>query len=171
SRPAPSAPPEPGERAESRRSAWRNGLDAMVAFRELALIGIILATALVMSQLSPYFLSGGNLRSVLVGLVPGAIMAVGMAVLLASGGFDLSVAAVIALCGTIAAWLTVQDVPVPMAILLALLHGFLIGSGIGALVSFLGINPLITTLGTMSIARGLAIVISEDPDSSSLPAS
>jgi len=141
----------------------------MVAFRELALIGIILATALVMSQLSPYFLSGGNLRSVLVGLVPGAIMAVGMAVLLASGGFDLSVAAVMALCGTIAAWLTVQDVPVPMAILLTLLLGLLIGSGNGALVTFLGINPLIATLGTMSIARGLALVITEGYNISSLP--
>jgi len=141
----------------------------MVAFRELALIGIILATALVMSQLSPYFLSGGNLRSVLVGLVPGAIMAVGMAVLLASGGFDLSVAAVMALCGTIAAWLTVQGVPVPMAILLTLLLGLLIGSGNGALVTFLGINPLIATLGTMSIARGLALVITEGYNISSLP--
>ncbi|TME25853.1 MAG: ABC transporter permease [Chloroflexi bacterium] len=151
SRPAPSAPPEPGERAEGRRSAW------------------ILATALVMSQLSPYFLSGGNLRSVLVGLVPGAIMAVGMAVLLASGGFDLSVAAVMALCGTIAAWLTVQGVPVPMAILLTLLLGLLIGSGNGALVTFLGINPLIATLGTMSIARGLALVITEGYNISSLP--
>ncbi len=141
----------------------------MVAFRELALIGIILATALVMSQLSPYFLSGGNLRSVLVGLVPGAIMAVGMAVLLASGGFDLSVAAVMALCGTIAAWLTVQGVPVPMAILLTLLLGLLIGSGNGALVTFHGINPLIATLGTMSIARGLALVITEGYNISSLP--
>ena len=141
----------------------------MVAFRELALIGIILATALVMSQLSPYFLSGGNLRAVLVGLVPGAIMAVGMAVLLASGGFDLSVAAVMALCGTIAAWLTVQGVPVPMAILLTLLLGLLIGSGNGALVTFLGINPLIATLGTMSIARGLALVITEGYNISSLP--
>ena len=169
SRPAPSAPLEPGELAEGRRSAWRNALDAVVAFRELALIGIILATALVMSQLSPYFLSGGNLRSVLVGLVPGAIMAVGMAVLLASGGFDLSVAAVMALCGTIAAWLTVQDVPVPMAILLTLLLGLLIGSGNGALVTFLGINPLIATLGTMSIARGLALVITEGYNISSLP--
>src|SRR5438093_10714708 len=103
SRPAPSAPPEPGERAEGRRSAWRNGLDAMVAFRELALIGIILATALVMSQLSPYFLSGGNLRAVLVGLVPGAIMAVGIAGLLASGGSDLPVAAGRAVCGALAA--------------------------------------------------------------------
>src|SRR5213078_5297311 len=102
---------------------WRNGLDAMVAFRELALIGIILATALVMSQLSPYFLSGGNLRSVLVGLVPGAIMAVGMSVLLASGGFDLSVAAVMALCGTVAAWLTVHGVGVAGSIVLTLFLG------------------------------------------------
>src|SRR5437763_14336137 len=115
SRPAPSVPAEPGERAEGRRSPWRNGLDAMVAFRELALIGIILATALVMSQLSPYFLSGGNLRSVLVGLVPGAIMAVGMAGLLASGGFGLSVAAGIAVGGPSAPWAPVPAVTVPMA--------------------------------------------------------
>jgi ribose transport system permease protein len=168
--------PVPSEQLETvatprPRPAWRGALDAVIAFRELALIGIIAVTGLVMWQLSPYFLTTGNLRSVLVGLVPGAIMAVGMAVLLASGGFDLSVAAVMALCGTIAAWLTVHGFSVPIAILLTLVLGGLIGTGNGVLVTFLGINPLIATLGTMSIGRGLALVITEGYNISGLPES
>lgn len=163
SQPLPVEPAPPGRRP------WRSVLDAVIAFRELALIGIIAITSLIMSQLSPYFLTTGNLRSVVVGLVPGAIMAVGMAILLASGGFDLSIAAVMAFCGTIAAWLTVHGFSVPVAILMTLILGALIGTGNGVLVTFLGINPLIATLGTMSVARGLALVITEGYNVSSLP--
>jgi ribose transport system permease protein len=168
SKPVPSEPLHSGV-TEVARSRWLGLVGAVLAFRELALIGIIAATALVMSQLSPYFLNAGNLRSVLVGLVPAAIMAIAMAVLLASGGFDLSVAAVMALCGTIAAWLTVHGFSVPLAILLTLILGGLIGIGNGVLVTFMNINPLIATLGTMSIGRGLALVITEGYNVSSLP--
>src|ERR671937_1028242 len=170
SKPVPSQQLEAGA-APRPPHAWRVALDAVIAFRELALIGIIAVTALVMWQLSPYFLTTGNLRSVLVGLVPGAIMAVGMAVLLASGGFDLSVAAVMALCGTVAAWLSVHGVGVVGSIVLTLLLGLGIGSVNGALVTFLRVNPLVATLGTLSIARGLALVMTEGYNISDLPGS
>jgi ribose transport system permease protein len=74
-----------------------------------------------------------------------------------------------ALCGTIAAWLTVNDVPIPLAILITLVLGLVIGAGNGALVAFLNVNPLIATLGTMSVARGLALVMTEGYNVSSLP--
>lgn len=150
---------------------WRRGLALLRGFRELALLLIILFAVVLMSQLSPYFLTEGNLRSVLIGMVPGALIAIGMAVLLASGGFDLSVAAVMALCGTIVAYLLSHDVPVVLAIVLTLLLGVLIGAGNGALVTVLNVNPLIATLGTLSIARGLALVITEGYNISNLPAS
>ena len=152
-------------------AAWRQGLRRVTGFREFALIAIIVVAAIFVQQLNDNFLSESNLRSLLIGMVPGAIIAIGMAVLLASGGFDLSVAAVMALCGTIAAWLLVHDVPVAGAIALTLLMGVGIGIGNGALVTFLNVNPLIATLGTLSIARGLALVLTEGYNISSLPSS
>ncbi|MBA2358222.1 MAG: ABC transporter permease [Actinobacteria bacterium] len=143
----------------------------LAAFRELVLIMIIVVSGIVMSQLSEFFFTEGNLRSVVIGMVPGAIIAIGMAVLLASGGFDLSVAAVMALCGTICAYLLSEGAPIPLAIVGALLLGALVGSGNGVLVTFLRVNPLVATLGTLLVARGLALVITEGYNISNLPPS
>jgi ribose transport system permease protein len=153
------------------RPSWRETGRRLTEFRELAMIGILGVSVLVMSQLSENFLTIGNLRAVLIGLVPAAIIAIGMSVLLASGGFDLSVAAVMALCGTVAAWLTVHGVGVAGSIVLTLLLGLGIGSVNGTLVTFLRVNPLVATLGTLSIARGLALVMTEGYNISDLPGS
>jgi ribose transport system permease protein len=153
------------------RPNWRETGRRLTQFRELAMIGILGVSVLVMSQLSENFLTIGNLRAVLIGLVPAAIIAIGMSVLLASGGFDLSVAAVMALCGTVAAWLTVHGVGVAGSIVLTLLLGLGIGSINGSLVTFLRVNPLVATLGTLSIARGLALVMTEGYNISDLPSS
>jgi ribose transport system permease protein len=148
---------------------WRSAGRRIAGFRELALIGMILVAGIVMTQLSAFFLTEGNLRSVLVGMVPGAVIAIGMAVLLASGGFDLSVAAVMALCGTIGAYLMDKDVPIVAAVFMALALGAVIGAGNGVLVTFLRVNPLVATLGTLLVARGLALVITEGYNVSNLP--
>jgi ribose transport system permease protein len=160
-----------GPLAVSRRIDWRAAGIRLVELRELALILILGCSVAVMSRLNENFLTVGNLRSVVIGMVPGAIIAIGMAVLLASGGFDLSVAAVMALCGTIAAWLVVHGVGVVGSILLTLLLGLAIGAVNGAVVTFLHVNPLIATLGTLSVARGLALVITEGYNISDLPSS
>jgi ribose transport system permease protein len=153
------------------RVDWRRHAKSFVEFRELAMILILAGSMAVMTQLSPNFLTSGNLRSVLIGMVPGGIIAIGMAVLLASGGFDLSVAAVMAFCGTIAAWLLVHGVGVVGSILLTLGLGLAIGAVNGMIVTFLRVNPLVATLGTLSVARGLALVITEGYNISDLPAS
>jgi ribose transport system permease protein len=158
-------------RFDVRAVDWRTLARRLSEFRELALILIVLGSMVLMSQLSSNFLTVGNLRSVLIGMVPGGIIAIGMAILLASGGFDLSVAAVMALCGTIAAWLVVHGAGTGLSILLTLLLGLGIGAVNGGLVTFLRVNPLIATLGTLSIARGLALVITEGYNISSLPTS
>ena len=158
--------------AQTRRvSAGKQLMHRAAEFRELALIVALAASILLMSQLSANFLTTGNLRAVVIGMVPGAIIAVGMAVLLASGGFDLSVAAVMALCGTVAAWLVTHGVGTAGSIGLTLLLGCLIGGVNGGLVTFLGVNPLVATLGTLSVARGLALVMTEGYNISGLPTS
>jgi ribose transport system permease protein len=139
--------------------------------RELVLILIIVLASLVLSQVSPSYLTMGNLRSVLIGGVPAAIIAIGMAILLASGGFDLSVAAVMALCGTIVAYLMNEGVSVQLASVMTIALGLLIGAFNGSIVTYLNVNPLIATLGTLSIARGLALVMTEGYNISNLPRS
>ena len=164
--------PSEGERVEpvAGRLDWRAAARRVASFRELALIVILGLTGLIISARNPNFLTPGNLQSILIGLVPGAIIAVGMAMLLVSGGFDLSVAAVMALCGTVVAYLIDKGMAIPLTILLTLLLGMVIGAGNGVLVTRFKINPLIATLGTLSVARGIALVMTEGYNISDLPA-
>jgi ribose transport system permease protein len=149
----------------------RRGLKAFVDIRELTLIALIVTIIIVMANLNPYFLSFSNFRAVAVGMAPTAIIVIGMAILLAAGGFDLSVGSVMALSSTVVAMLLLAGVPIPLAVLGGLSLGAIIGVLNGLLVTGLGINPLIATLGTMSIARGIALVLTEGFSVSGLPAS
>ncbi|MFQ5971468.1 MAG: ABC transporter permease [Alphaproteobacteria bacterium] len=137
--------------------------------RELTLLVIIVVIVVAMSQLTPFFLSMANFRAVAIGLVPTAIIVVGMAILLVSGGFDLSVGAVLALSGTVVALLMVNGAPIWLAVVLTLLLGAGIGLANGLLVTKVGVNPLVATLGTMSVARGFALVLTEGFSVSKLP--
>jgi ribose transport system permease protein len=145
-------------------------LRKFVDTRELTLLALILLIIVVMSNLSPYFFSFANFRAISVGMTPIAIIVIGMSILLASGGFDLSVGSVMALSSTIVAMLLLAGLSIPLAVVFALLVGAVAGLVNGTLVTALGINPLVATLGTMSIARGIALVLTEGFSISSLPA-
>ncbi len=148
---------------------FRRILQAFVDIRELTLVVLIAVIIIVMSNVNPYFLSFSNFRAVAVGMAPTAIIVIGMAILLASGGFDLSVGSVMALSSTVVAMLLLAGLPIPLAVLAGLVLGAGLGVVNGLLVTGLGINPLIATLGTMSIARGIALVLTEGFSVSSLP--
>jgi len=144
-------------------------IQAFVNVRELTLFVLIALIIIVMSNLSPYFFSFANFRAVAVGMAPTAIIVIGMAILLASGGFDLSVGSVMALSSTVVAMLLLAGTPIPVAVVLGLVLGAVAGLANGLLITGLGINPLIATLGTMSITRGIALVLTEGFSVSSLP--
>lgn len=154
----------------SGETAMQRVLRAFVETRELTLIALIVLIVVVMSFLSPYFLSVANFRAMAVGMTPIAIIVIGMSILLASGGFDLSVGSVMALSSTIVAMLLLAGLSIPLAIVCGLIVGAVAGLVNGLLVTAVGINPLVATLGTMSIARGIALVLTEGFSISSLPA-
>ncbi|MFK7871421.1 MAG: ABC transporter permease [Roseobacter sp.] len=154
-----------------KRPLLRRILQAFVDIRELTLIVLIAVIIIVMSNVNPFFFSFSNFRAVAVGMAPTAIIVIGMAILLASGGFDLSVGSVMALSSTVVAMLLLTGMPIPLAVVLGLALGGVLGVVNGVLVTGLGINPLIATLGTMSIARGIALVLTEGFSVSNLPAS
>jgi ribose transport system permease protein len=155
----------------TRHSAVRALGRRVLATREATLAALILVIVLVMSQATPYFLTMANFRAMAIGLTPTAIIAIGMTILLVSGGFDLSVGAVLALCSTAVALMMTGGLPIGLSILGALLIGAVIGLANGLIVTRLGVNPLVATLGTMSVARGVALVLTEGFSVSDLPPS
>ena len=146
-------------------------LHKLMAAREITLFVLIAILIVVMSIASPYFLSLANFRAMAVGLVPTGVIVIGMSILLVSGGFDLSVGSVLALASTVCALLMIAGAPILLAIVATLLLGAFIGLINGLLITGLAINPLVATLGTMSVARGLALVFTEGFSLSSLPPS
>src|SRR5262245_16446083 len=149
--------------------AARATLKALLQVREVTLLVLILVICAAMTLVTPYFLSAANFRALSIGLVPTAIIAVGMTVLLVSGGFDLSVGSMMALSGTVATLLLINGVPIWLAVILTLGLGSIVGVGNGLLVAEIGINPLVATLGTMSVARGAALVLTEGRSVGNLP--
>ena len=137
--------------------------------REFMIFYIIVLGVVAMAYAIPEFLSRQNTSAILLALADQSIIAVGMTLLLVSGGFDMSVGSTMALAGaTTAIWLTL-GFPVPIAILLGLAVGALIGAINGLIIAEVGINPFITTLGMMSLARGMLMVVSDGKNISGLP--
>jgi len=91
-----------------------------------------------------------------------AAAALGMLLIIISGGIDLSVGTGLALCATVTAWLFREGYAMPVALSGGILTGCLIGLVNGTLVTMLRIVPFIVTLGTMTICRGVGLVISND---------
>jgi ribose/xylose/arabinose/galactoside ABC-type transport system permease subunit len=123
------------------------------------LLGLYAALIVMLSILSPFFLSLNNFLNILLSVAIIGIISIGMTMLLVSGGLDLSVGGVVALVGVVIAGLA-ERIGIGGAVGAALLVGALIGMINGFAVTAIGINPLITTLATLSLARGLAFVFS-----------
>ena len=151
----------------------KNGIIAKVQrftdHREFMIFYIIVLGVIAMVYAIPEFMSRQNTSAILLALADQSIIAIGMTLLLVSGGFDMSVGSTMALAGaTTAIWLTL-GFPVPIAILLGLAVGALIGAINGLIIAEIGINPFITTLGMMSLARGMLMVVSDGKNISGLP--
>lgn len=102
-----------------------------------------------------------NFRQILLNVSIETIVAVGMMVLMIGGVFDLSVGSVVALSGGLSAYLMVNEgTSVPLAIIAGLLAAVAVGWVNGFFISRIGINPLIQTLATMGMVRGLSLMIS-----------
>ncbi|MHC4529598.1 MAG: ABC transporter permease, partial [Planctomycetota bacterium] len=144
---------------------------AITEFREFMILYIIVLSTIAMTYVVPQFLGRHNISAILLSLSDQSIIAIGMTILLISGGFDLSVGSTVALSGAVTAiWLT-NGMPVPAAILLGLGVGVLIGLINGLIIAEVGINPFITTLGMMSLVRGLLMVVTDGQNVSGLPKS
>jgi ribose transport system permease protein len=106
------------------------------------------------------FIVPRNFTTVLTGFVPVGFVAIGMMMLLISGVFDLSVGSVFAMgMVTVAYFITDLQLPWPVAMIASLAVCGCCGAVNGLIVTRMKINPLIATLATMGILRGVAIML------------
>jgi ribose transport system permease protein len=122
------------------------------------LIGLLLIAG-VFFAVAPGFLSERNLMNILQQSSINACVALGMTLVIISGGIDLSVGPTAALAAVLSAGLMVSGVPPIFAVLAGLCLGALCGAVNGALVSFGGLQPFIVTLGTLSTYRAVALIV------------
>jgi len=128
--------------------------------REVGVLLVLLGMCAVLAILKPRFLEGGNLLDLARQFSMVGIMAVGMTMVIILGGIDLSVGSVVALAGCVATLaMRRHDVSLPVAIGISLAAGAAVGIVNGTLISVLRMAPFVITLGTMSMARSLAIVV------------
>lgn len=129
-----------------------------VLSRLKSLIGLALLV-FVLSLLSPHFLTTENLLNITRQVAVNAILATGMTFVIISAGIDLSVGSVLALSGCVMAIALHAGVGIFPGILLAVGVGSLCGLANGFMTGYLRVPPFIATLGMMSVARGLALVV------------
>ena len=123
------------------------------------LLAFYIALAVVFSILSPYFLSVRNMLSIGANVAFMGLMAATGTPLIIAGGLDLSVAAVAGLSGVVISLLYTGGFDIWAAVPVAMLVAAAIGAGNGLLTTRLKLNPLIVTLGMMSIVSGLSLVM------------
>jgi ribose transport system permease protein len=134
-------------------------------------LGGLILLCVVMTILSPYFLTFTNLFNVGTQIAVVAILALGQTFVIVSGGIDLSVGSVLGLAGIVFGWATaVVNLPLPAALALGIGVGALAGLTNGLLITLANLPPFIATLAMLSAARGLALVISNGQPLSPIPA-
>src|SRR5215217_7249293 len=131
------------------------------SFREILLALILTGLVLAVGARAPVFLSPGSLNGVLTDTAILAMMALAQMVVILTRGIDLSVAANLALSGMVVALLSEQapNLPIVGTILVATGVGAMLGLMNGILVAFVAIPPIVVTLGTLAVYRGLVFVV------------
>lgn len=129
--------------------------------QKFAALASLLGLIVIFSFTSSAFFTVGNGMTVALQVTSIAFLGIGATCVIITGGIDLSVGAILALAGVVAALAVKAGVPVPLAMLAGLLVGALCGLINGLCVTVLKLPPFIATLGMMLVARGVALQITD----------
>jgi ribose transport system permease protein len=138
---------------KSVKQYFKENLGILIGFFTLCVI---------VALLNNRFLSRGNILNVLRQLFSNCNLALGMCLVIITGGIDLSVGAIMALSGTLCAGtIAAGQLPIPVAILMGLAIGVLVGFINGTITAKMNIAPFIVTMATQQICRGLVYVYAD----------
>jgi erythritol transport system permease protein len=131
----------------------------------------LFAVLIFFSLEAPNFLSAANLVLISKHVALNAFLAIGMTFVIITGGIDLSVGSIVGLCGMVAGGLILHGLDlrfgytvffnIPEIMMITLALGILIGLLNGLLITRLNVAPFIATLGTLYVARGAALLLSD----------
>ena len=137
---------------------------------ETLLAAIAIAVFALNSFASPYFLDPWALSDLTFTFTEKGLIALPMALLIISGEFDLSVAAIMALASTLMGMAAEAGAGTPLLVIIGVLVGLLCGAGNGLLVAYFRLPSIVGTIGTMSLFRGIAFIILGDQAYQKYPA-
>jgi ribose/xylose/arabinose/galactoside ABC-type transport system permease subunit len=134
-------------------------------FGQLGQYGLLIAfvgICLTLSLTTPRFFTVQNLMIIVTQVSINALLAFGVTFIIITGGIDLSIGSVVAVTGVAAASFAHPDsYPVVVPVMIGLLTGLLFGAFNGFVITRSHVPPFIVTLGTMTIGRGLALILSK----------
>lgn len=142
------------------RPSWvsANALRTM-GVEALGLTTFYLLVIIFFAVSADHFLTYSNALAILSNVTLIGIVSIGQALAIISGGFDLSVSGTVPLGAVSFVIFSNMGLPLPLAMLLAVLMGGGVGLVNALIITRIGINPLITTLGTLSVSTGLAYTL------------
>lgn len=135
----------------------------LIRFRELSIAIFILLLMILVTIRTPTFLSVDNFRNILLNISILVIVALAQTMVIITRGIDLSVGSMIGLIAMMVGFVVVSfpEMSPLVAVLIGMGLGTLLGSFNGFLITSGGVPPIIATLGTLSIYRGLIFVFSQ----------
>ena len=143
-----------------------NKINVKNIIKESAVVLVLVAIIIVFSFLSPQFFKVSNFITILRQISILAIVSVGMTVVLISGGIDLSVGSIISVVSVLTAMSAVYGkMPTGVAIVIGLLLGTFMGLINGVMITMTGMPPMIGTLATQMIFRGLGFIVCDGASS------
>lgn len=132
-----------------------------IPWSEVVLVGGLIVAVLYMNGLSSAFLSVSNFLEITRIITEIGLIALGMTLVIITGGIDLSVGSILGLSGIVLGFLYNAGLNIWLAAIAGVMAGALCGVINGQLITRAGIPPLIVTLATLAIFRGLALGISQ----------
>lgn len=129
--------------------------------RKFGIIACLILMTIVFACLSPRFLTGSNWMNILQQAAINGCIAIGMTLVIITGGIDLSVGSIMAFSSMVMAKLMDSGVHPVLGILGGLILGVAAGALNGALISVLNLQPFLITMGSMSLFRGITLIISD----------
>ena len=131
---------------------------------DYAFLGAFFLLILLAASMSDVFFTQRNISNILRQIVTNGLISLGMLVVILTGGIDLSVGPVVAFSAIVVSGMVQnQNLPLPVAIVIALSVGGLAGAFNGFMISRFKLQPFIVTLATLGAIRGLVYVYSETP--------
>src|SRR3954453_4749314 len=131
---------------------------------------LVLAITLVLGAAnSKYFLTASNLSIAVAGVMPAAIVALPMTLVIVCGEIDISVGSMVGLCAAVIAVCREQDLSIEISMAASLVIGTLAGALNGAIVAFIGLPSLVVTIGTLALDRGIAQILLKERGVSGFP--